>query len=252
MSTRLDSRERFSAAANDYARYRPSYPPEAIDWILATTGVASGARIADVGCGTGIATRLFAERGFDVIGIDPNEEMLGHARQAGGATYLRGESTATGLPDASVDLVVSAQAFHWFEIDPTLVELRRVLRGSRWAAAFWNSRTPSPEMDAYDAILVEHSTEYEKDVRDDPRAGLRRAEKVIDPREAEFPGVEGLTWEQLWGRARSSSYVVHGVVGPRMLELEDSLRRLFERHARSGKLAWHSTTKIRSFRVAAS
>ena len=253
MTASVDPRERFTAAAADYVRYRPGYPPEAIDWILATASVATGARIVDLGCGTGIATRLFAERGHDLIGVDPNEEMLGYARREGGATYVRGESVATGLPDASVDLVVSAQAFHWFDVAPTLVELGRILRPSGRATAFWNIRTSSPTMDAYDQLLVEHSSEYEPHVRDDSRIPLRSADGVVDPREAEFPWVERLGWEKLWGRVRSSSYIVHGVASDdKRAALEDALRRFFTDHARDGTLSWQARTEIISFRVAAS
>ena len=73
----IDPRARFSGAAAGYARHRPSYPSAIVDGILATAGVGPGDVIADVGCGTGILTRLLAERGQDVVGIDPNESMRG-------------------------------------------------------------------------------------------------------------------------------------------------------------------------------
>lgn len=254
MTVHVDPRERFTEAAADYARYRPDYPSEAIDWIVAAAALAPGARIVDLGCGTGIATRIFAARGFDLVGIDPNEEMLSHARRQGGAAYLRGESTATGLPDASADLAISAQAFHWFDVGATLVELARVLRPPRRANAFWNIRSDGPVMDAYDQILVEHSTEYRRKFGEDTRAVIRAAAGtgvgVIDAREAEFPRVERLDWEQFWGRVRSSSYIVHGV--EKKAALEEALRRFFAHHAEEGLLAWSARTEIISFRVAAS
>src|SRR5262245_8336889 len=114
----IDPRERFSGNAAGYAQYRPSYPPAIVDGILAAAGVSPGDPVADVGCGTGIFTRLLAERATVVTGIDPNEPMLAEARAAGGsATYVRGEAEATGLPDQSVALVTVAQAFHWFDVD---------------------------------------------------------------------------------------------------------------------------------------
>src|SRR5262249_52375699 len=97
----IDSRDRFDAAADAYHRCRPSYPAALFDWLLATTGLGPGAAVADVGCGTGISTRLLAGRGLDVVGIDPSEPMLDRAREAGCARYQRGEAAATGLPDGS-------------------------------------------------------------------------------------------------------------------------------------------------------
>src|SRR5512139_2540316 len=116
--TGLDPRERFAGAASGYARFRPSYPAVLLDRVLAEAGVRAGDRVADVGCGTGILTRLLAERGLSVTGIDPNEDMLAEARAAGGrAEYRRGEAAASGLADASAALVTAAQAFHWFDAD---------------------------------------------------------------------------------------------------------------------------------------
>ncbi len=126
-----DPRARFGPVAARYQRGRPSYPSALVDWVLAQAGLparatsGAAARLADIGCGTGIATRLFAERGFDMIGVDPSAAMLDEARARGGATYVLGEATATTLPDASVALVIVAQALHWFELDPALREFER-------------------------------------------------------------------------------------------------------------------------------
>jgi len=67
---------RFSGAAAGYARFRPGYPEALVDWVVAESAVREGDRVVDVGCGTGILTRMLARRGFDVVGIDPNEDML--------------------------------------------------------------------------------------------------------------------------------------------------------------------------------
>src|ERR687887_1189496 len=100
-----DSAERFSAVADAYHRFRPGYGAAVLDWIAATTGVPAGARVADLGCGTGIFSRLLSGRGYTVIGIDPNRAMLEQARAAGGGpTYLAGEAARTGLADRSVQL----------------------------------------------------------------------------------------------------------------------------------------------------
>jgi SAM-dependent methyltransferase len=246
--TRVDPRERFTKAAALYARCRPSYPAEAIDWIVAAAKLAPVASVVDLGCGTGISTRLFAARGLDVVGIDPNEEMLAHARAAGGGRYLRGEAAATGLSDRSVDLAVAAQAFHWFDLAPTFAELRRILRGDGWVAAFWNQRRSSPLTDALDELLVAHSGEYRAlGGHDEVGARIRAHPGLGSIAEASFAHEGRLDWEHFRGRVESSSYVVHGVDD--RAAFEQALGELFDGHAAGGLVTWPLRTDVLAFRL---
>jgi SAM-dependent methyltransferase len=226
-----DSRERFAATADDYQRYRPSYPAAVLDWIVTTTGVTPPARVADVGAGTGIFTRLLAARGFDVVGVEPNPAMRELATARGGPRYQAGEATRTGLPDASLALITAAQAFHWFELGPTLAEWQRVLAPGGWAVALWNLRVPSPFNDAYEALLLARSSDYGalNDLRD-PRGpgGIRYELHWHD----HLP-----SWEAVLGRVSSASYVVHGVADRPAFEAE--LRALYDRHSVDGGIDWH-------------
>ena len=246
----LDSRDRFSATAGLYDKHRPSYPADLIDWILATSGLAAGAAIADVGCGTGISTRLLASRGFDVVGIDPNEEMLAEARSIGGARYVQGEAAATGLPAGAVALVTVAQAFHWFDLAASLAEFARVLTPAGWCAAFWNVRALVPGfMAEYDALLRSHSREYGIVEKPDETAGrLRASARVRDLREAEFACSQAFDEASFLGRVFSSSYVAHGV--PDRAAFEAALRDLFERHQRSGVVEFRYRSLALCFRPA--
>jgi SAM-dependent methyltransferase len=228
-----DSRERFGDLADLYHRYRPTYPATLLDWIVGLAKLAPAAVVADIGCGTGISTRLLAERGFDVIGIDPNESMMARAGRTAGVRYRTGEAAATGLPDQSVDLVTAGQAFHWFDIPSTLAEFRRILRPPGWCAAFWNVRGETPFLAEYDALLRRFSSEYEVILsHEETLHKLRDAEGVVDPREAEFEHVQVLDRDGVFGRARSSSYVAHGVAD--VDGFERALNELFDRHAADG------------------
>jgi SAM-dependent methyltransferase len=246
----LDSRSRFDRTARDYERFRPGYPPQLLDWVLETTGVGPGAPVADLGCGTGIATRLLAARGLDVVGIEPSAPMIERARRAGGARYQPGEASATGLEDASQALVTAAQAFHWFTDEPALREISRVLRSGGWCAAWWNvRRDDDPVQREYEALLRRHSSEYPAVPR--PREALDRLAshpRVRDWMPAEFAHEQLLDREALLGRARSSSYVVHGVADRAAFEAE--LQQLFDARAIGGGLPFRYRVEAACWRFA--
>src|SRR5436309_1900995 len=132
--------ERFTGLAQLYAKCRPGYPDAAIDYLLERCRLGPGARVIDLGCGTGISTRLLARRGLRVTGVEPNANMRRQAEAEAlppdvpAPRYVVGQAEATGLPGGTADAVVAAQAFHWFDADAALCEAHRLLVPDGWVA----------------------------------------------------------------------------------------------------------------------
>jgi SAM-dependent methyltransferase len=127
----------FGSEAAAYERGRPSYPPEAIDWLLP----AEARDVLDLGAGTGKLTTRLVERGLDVVAVDPIAEMLEVLRRAlPNTTALLGTAEEIPLADNSVDAVLVAQAWHWFDPARAIPELIRVLRPGGRLGLVWNTR----------------------------------------------------------------------------------------------------------------
>ncbi len=127
----------FGAEAAAYERGRPSYPPEAIDWLLPN----EARDVLDLGAGTGKLTTRLAERGLSVVAVDPIPEMLEVLSNSLPETpALLGTAEEIPLPDDSVDAVLVAQAWHWFDPTRAIPEVARVLRPGGRLALVWNTR----------------------------------------------------------------------------------------------------------------
>jgi SAM-dependent methyltransferase len=141
--TCMDSSERraragsFGAAAEVYERGRPSYPTEAVDWLVPGTA----RRVLDLGAGTGKLTRQLSGRGLDVVAVDPSEGMRDELAKAV-PTVAASAGSAEDIPlaEASVDAVVVAQAWHWVDPGRAIPEIARVLAPGGQLGLVWNIR----------------------------------------------------------------------------------------------------------------
>ena len=225
-----DTVARFDDRAADYVKYRPGYPAAAVDAILADLGDPRQIVAADVGAGTGISARLLADRGVRVIAVEPGDVMRGAAAPHPRVTWVAGLAQATGLGDASVDLVLCAQSFHWFHTGEAVAEFARILKPRGRLAIMWNRRsTIDPLTAGYRQAILDVGGEvaaermpFRPGIVDD--GGLFTA-----PERRAFANGQRLDLAGLVGRARSASYVPKG--GEEGVRLVDLLSRLHGRFA---------------------
>jgi SAM-dependent methyltransferase len=129
----------FGQDASAYERGRPQYPAAALDWLFAELGLDGRSRVLDLAAGTGKLTRGLVERAGEVVAVEPLDAMRAElGRVLPDVEALSGVAEAIPLPDASVAAVFSGEAFHWFDVDPALDEIRRVLAPGGGLAVLWN------------------------------------------------------------------------------------------------------------------
>jgi SAM-dependent methyltransferase len=139
--------------AAHYDRYRPKPPAALVDLLLVLAGVERPQLVVDLGSGTGLSTRFWAEHAEQVVGVEPNEVMGSYAEEATDASnvgYLASSSYGTGLPDACADLVTAAQSLQWMRPERVFPEIGRILRpgGVFCAYQYFVIQTPLWEPEA--------------------------------------------------------------------------------------------------------
>lgn len=244
-----DPTNRFSNRVGSYALYRPSYPKSVPRILESECGLAPGMRVADVGSGTGILSRLLLESGAEVYGVEPNREM----REAGermlssyeGFTSVAGTAEATNLPDNSVGLVTAGQAFHWFDRERTRQEFDRILTPNGYVALVWNSPRyeASPFMQDYRRLLERFGTDWEKvthlRVGADslgPFFGGEFEERLLENRQT-------FDRASLEGRLLSSSFVPDPE-DPKSGPMLEELSSIFDRHQRGGQVEFEYEVRV--------
>ncbi|RNB86986.1 class I SAM-dependent methyltransferase [Brevibacillus fluminis] len=246
----MDSKERFSNRVDTYVKYRPTYPQESIDYLYNAIGLRPESEIADIGAGTGIFSKLLIERGSRVIAVEPNQAMRDAAVDMlvdePGFRVVSGSAEATGLADSSVDFIVCAQAFHWFDRQAAQAEFRRILKPGGKAILIWNSRLThgTPFREGYDKLLHTFGTDYEKvGHKNISSETIRAFFKDGEMGEARFTNSQSFDFAGLSGRLLSSSYSPtpgHPNFEPMMAEL----RNLYEANQQDGLVSFDYETEV--------
>lgn len=235
MTARLDSTRRFSGRVDDYRRARPAYPHALYEELLAQLPPTASA-IAELGSGTGIFSGELLRHGYRVYGVEPNKLMRAAAELALSEwprfESVIGSAEDTTLMPKSVDLVVSAQAFHWFDFGRTQAEVQRILRPGGVVAWAWNSRRTAGSAfgEALERFLERWGTDY-RSVRDSYRVRDRLAEFLPERplHRAAFENHQILDRDNFRARILSASYMPATGQASHD-EMVSALDLLFDRH----------------------
>lgn len=189
----------FERGAADYEAARPSYPPEVVALLVEHLALGPGRRLLDLAAGTGKLTRLLAACGAEIVAVEPVAAMRDTlAGLMPGAEVLDGTAEAIPLPDASLDAVTVAQAFHWFDAPAALAEIHRVLHPGGGLALVWNVRDEEEDwVRQFGDLLV---------------AGASGDESAAAFKETGKPYDEGIDWAGVVAAAGGFSTVSQEIV----------------------------------------
>ncbi|MDB5115506.1 MAG: class SAM-dependent methyltransferase [Mucilaginibacter sp.] len=242
--------QRFSNRVENYVKFRPGYPDEAISFLVKEAKLSIHSVIADVGSGTGIFTRLLLDQGFTVYAVEPNDAM----RESAGKqlhTYpnfhsVNGTAELTTLSNHSIDLVVCAQAFHWFDQQKTKIEFKRILNPNGLVALIWNNR--QIDIDefaiAYELLLQQQGSDYkEVNHRNITDVDFSNFFKNGKYQLAKYTNVQVFDEDGLVGRAFSSSYIPPKDTEAGAVFLE-ALKQLFAQYQVEGTVNFQYQTEV--------
>lgn len=247
--TRYQPTTRFSDRVKDYERARPGYPAALVPWLIEQATLVPGDPVADLGAGTGLFTRDLLAAELQVYGVEPNAVMRGAAERAFAERpnfiSVDGRAEATTLATGSVKLVTAAQAYHWFEPEPTYREARRILAPGGFAALIWNVRRVDAGFGKdYEELLMTHCPAY---VEGQPHQAAPEEIAAFFapaiPVAHSFDYQQTFDYEMLKARLLSSSYTPKEGDMARV-PLLAALRRLFMRHENFGVIDFEYDCKI--------
>lgn len=212
-------------------------------------GLTTDSIIADIGSGTGLSAKPFLEHGCTVYGVEPNAAMR-EAAEAFLARFenfqsIKGNSEKTNLADESVDFVIAAQAFHWFEPKFTRNEIKRIIKSGGHVVLIWNERQldTTPFLIEYEQLLLKYANDYEK-VRHENIDEAKLESFFRQPfGQKTFANRQILDFDGVKGRLLSSSYMPNET-DEKFEPMIKDLAALFAKYEQDGRIAILYDTKV--------
>ena len=231
----MNEKERFTALAGVYNAGRPGYPPEIADIIFEGLGDPRRLVVADLGAGTGTSSSLLADRGSNILAVEPNAAMRDKGAILANLTWIDGSAEKTTLPDASVDIVTAFQAFHWFDPAQTYPEILRILKpGGRAAIVYYERDESDPFAGAYGNLVRKYATDDTEQRRARTRERFAIYDEWRSVRLRSVPSAQVFDRAGMFDRVKSSSYLPHS--GPEREKLDREVEALFDGHEVDGKV----------------
>ncbi len=238
---------RFSDRVDDYIRYRPGYPEQIIGILSQEIGLNQNSIVADIGSGTGISSNLFLLNGNKVFAVEPNKEM----REAAELIYainsnfisVNGTAEKTNLEELSVDIIFSAQAFHWFNSNDSKKEFNRIMKPYGHIVLVWNVRKEYDGFQKDYELILKSIPEYNdvthKNITDE------QILKFFAPKpmgKLTLPNCQAFDLNGLKGRLKSSSYCPKK--GNEYERIMRQIERLFYNFEKEGLIKFEYETNI--------
>lgn len=239
----------FDGKSEIYSKFRPSYPDEVISTLRENAGQNQDSVVADIGSGTGILSKLFLMHGNFVYCVEPNSDMRDKAKDFlssfNNYRLIDGSAENTHLPDKSVDFVVAAQSFHWFDPELSKREFKRILRPGGKVVLLWNNRTSKHDSfnEVYENIIMKFSPKYHG--TGSLSVGEEIIEEFLDGHFLLFTlsNLQKLALDGVKGRYFSASYAIEPE-DPDYKELLNSLKGVFNKYQENGFVDLEYETRI--------